>query len=164
MKRLLGAAAVAVLVVLLLGCGGSNGSGDDEPGATTTAEPAATEAADAFLALVTPLNTVVGEVNRELQGARSFSEVSGPVTLMREVQRTFREELLRIRFPETVQGQVDDVVAAVEASEGQTDALLDSIDDGTATKADLAAWGSSLQTLAGRAAVLRRALGLPPVD
>ena len=164
MKRLLGAASVAVLVVLLVACGGSDGSGGDAAGATTATEPTLAEAAAAYLALVAPLNAVVGEVNRDLQDVQSFSEVSGPVTLVREVQRTFREELLRIRFPETVQGQVDDVVAAVEASEGQTDALLDRIDDGTATRADLAAWGSSLQTLAGRAAVLRRALGLPQAD
>jgi len=161
MKRLLGAALVVVLVVLLVACGGSDGSDGDAAGATTATEPTLAEAAAAYLALVAPLNAVVGEVNRDLQDVQSFSEVSGPVTRVREAQRTFREGLLRIRFPGAVQGEVDDAVAAVTASEGQTDALLAGIDDGTATRADLTAWGTSLQMLAGRVAVLRTALGLP---
>ena len=175
MRTLLAAASVAVLCLLLVACGGSDDPSDGEvpapsraetaaSGATTTAEPTLDESADAYLTLVAPLNDAVREVNRDLQGVRSFSEALDPVKRVREAQQAFEDGLLRIRFPGSVQPQVDDVVAAAGASKGETDALIASIEDGTATRTDLSAWGASLQTLAARAAVLRNALGLPQVN
>jgi hypothetical protein len=87
-----------------------------------------------------------------------------PVTRVGEAQHAFEDGLQRIRFPSAVQPQVDEVVAAVGASKDQTDALIRAIEDGTAARADLSAWGTSLQALAARAAALRDALGLPQVN